>query len=61
MSISACIYHPDPAKSDTENQQYWNELQAIAKQSRHNIKHDQPDLVIDTILEMVDVLRQLRE
>ena len=70
--ISMGVYTPNPALSEAENQQYWNEWQAmqselaalsstgkktIAEQSHHNIQHDQPDLVIGAILEMVDALR----
>jgi pimeloyl-ACP methyl ester carboxylesterase len=71
--LSAGIYHPSPALSDAENQQYdleWQALQSelaalssnsthtIAEQSGHHIQFDQPDLVINTILEMVAALRE---
>ena len=61
-----------PFLSEAENQQYWEEMRAmqselaalssnskqtIAEQSGHAIQHDQPDLVINSILEMVDALR----
>ena len=71
--LSAGIYHPSPALSDAENQQFWDEWQAmqselaalssnsthtIAEQSGHGIQFDQPDLVINAILEMVAALRK---
>jgi len=71
--LTAGVYHPNPALSEAENQQYWNEWQAmqselvalssmskqtIAEQSSHAIQYDQPDLVIDAIVEMVDALRE---
>jgi len=71
--LTAGVYYPNPAQSDAENQQFreeWqamqskltalssNSKQAIAEQSHHNIQHDQPDLVINTILEMVDALQE---
>ena len=58
--------------SDAENQKIWKELrveqselavlssesqQIIAEQSGHFIQLDQPDLVIDTIREMLDTIR----
>jgi len=70
--LTAGVYHPNPAQSDAENQQFRDEWQAmqselaalssiskqtIAEQSGHEIHLDQPDLVIDAILDMVDVLR----
>lgn len=71
--ISEGHYYPNPSLSNAENQQYWEEWQAmqselvglssngkqtIAEQSGHNIQHDQPDLVIDAIQEMVGALRE---
>jgi hypothetical protein len=71
--ISQGVYTPSPALSDAENQQYdleWQALQSelaalssnsthtIAEQSGHHIQFDQPDLVINTILEMVAALRE---
>ena len=70
--LSAGPIGPDPNYSDAENQilgQIRQELQSdllllssgskqiIAEKSGHNIHHDQPDLVIDAILEMVGVLQ----
>jgi len=70
--LTAGVYYPNPAQSDAENQQFREEWQAmqsrlaalssnskqvIAEQSHHNIQHDQPDLVINAILEIVDELR----
>ena len=70
--ISAGIYYPNPALSDTENRQFqagWQTLQSelaalssdskqvIAEQSGHTIQFDQPDLVIDAIREMVNELQ----
>jgi len=71
--LSQGVYTLNPALSEAENQQHWDEWQAmqselaalsstgkktVAEQSHHNIQHDQPDLVIDAILEMVDALRK---
>jgi hypothetical protein len=71
--LSAGIYYPNPSLSDAENQHYWEEWQAmqselvalsshgeqtIAEQSSHGIQHDQPDLVIAAIREMLDALRE---
>ena len=71
--LTAGVYHPNPAQSDAENQQFRDEWQAmqselaalsstikktIAKQSHHNIQHDQPGLVIDAIREMVEALQE---
>jgi len=71
--LTAGVYHPNPGQSDAENQQYRDEWQAmqselaalssmskqtIAEQSGHTIQYDQPDLVIDTILEMVSALQE---
>jgi pimeloyl-ACP methyl ester carboxylesterase len=71
--LTAGVYHPNPAQSDAENQQYSDEWQAmqselaalsstgiqiIAEQSGHNIQFDQPDLVINAIREMVDEFRE---
>jgi len=71
--LSQGVYTPNPALSEAENQQHWDEWQAmqselaalsstgkktIAEQSHHNVQHDQPDLVINAILEMVDALRE---
>jgi pimeloyl-ACP methyl ester carboxylesterase len=70
--LSAGVYHPNLAISDAENQQYWDEWQAmqselatlssmtnhtIAEKSGHTIQYEQPDLVIDAILEMLATLR----
>lgn len=71
--LTAGVYHPNPAQSDAENQQYRDEWQAmqselaalsstskqtITEKSDHNIQYHQPDLVIDAILEMVEMLRK---
>jgi len=71
--LSAGVYQSNPALSEAENQQYRDEWQAmqselvalssmskqtIAEQSGHAIQYDQPDLVIDAILEMLDALRE---
>ena len=71
--LTAGVYHPNPAQSEAVNQQNREEWQAmqselaalssmskqtIAEQSGHQIQFDQPDLVIDAILEMVDALRK---
>jgi len=70
--LSAGLEFSFPSLSEAENQQYWEKTRAmrlelaslslnskhfIAEQSHHNIQHDQPELVVDTILEMVDALR----
>ena len=70
--LSAGLDFPIPSLSEAENQQYWEETRAmqselaslssmnkqtIAEQSGHHIQFDQPDLVINTILEMVAALR----
>ena len=62
-----------PSLSETENQEFWEETRTmqselaalssnsthtIAEQSGHHIQFDQPDLVINTILEMVAALRE---
>lgn len=71
--LTAGVYHPNPAQSDTENQQYRDEWQAmqselaalssegkqiIAEQSSHTIQLIQPDLVIESIRGMVDAIRK---
>jgi len=71
--VSAGLFQPIPSFSEAENQRFQSEWQAmqselaalssnskqtIAEQSAHNIQHDQPDLVIVSILEMVDALRE---
>ncbi len=71
--LTAGVYHPNPAQSDAENQQYTDEWQAmqselaalssmskqiIAEQSDHTIQYNQPDLVIDAILEIVGALQE---
>jgi len=71
--ISQGVYTLSPALSEAENQQVWDEWQvmqselaalssmskqAVAEQSGHEIQFDQPDLVIDAILEMVDALQR---
>lgn len=71
--ISEGHYYPNPSLSNAENQKYWEEWQAmqselvglsseskqtIAEQSGHNIQHDQPNLVMDAIQEMVDALQE---
>ena len=70
--LSAGPIGPDPNYSDAENQilgQIRQELQSdllmlstnskqiVAEQSGHYIHHDQPDLVIDAILEMAGALQ----
>jgi len=70
--LSRDLYFPIPSLSETENQQLREETRAmqselaalsinsihtIAEQSGHHIQFDQPDLVIDAILEMVDAIR----
>jgi pimeloyl-ACP methyl ester carboxylesterase len=72
-AISQGVYTPNPSLSDAENQQYWDEWQAmqselsalssnsihtVAEQSGHHIQFDQPDLVINAIFEMVAALRK---
>jgi hypothetical protein len=62
-----------PLLSDTENQQMWevwqemqsklaqlssDNKQVIAEQSGHNIQLDQPDLVINAVLEIVNIVRK---
>ena len=71
--LSAGLEFSFPILSEAKNQKYWggtramqSELAAlsvlsihtIAEQSSHAIQFDQPDLVIDTILEMVAALRK---
>jgi pimeloyl-ACP methyl ester carboxylesterase len=71
--LSRGLYDPNPALSETENQQFWEETKAmqselaalssnsthtIAEQSGHHIQFDQPDLVINAILEMVAALQK---
>ena len=70
--LSAGLDFQIPFLSEAESQQYWEEMRAmqselaalsstskhtIAEQSGHTIQYDQPDLLIDTILEMVDALQ----
>ena len=70
--LSAGLDFPISYLSEAENQQFWEETRTmqselaalssnsthtIAEQSGHNIQFDQPDLVINTILEMVAALR----
>ena len=70
--LSAGLDFQIPFLSEAENQQYWEEARAmqselaalsamskqtIAEHSGHEIQFDQPDLVINAILEMVDALR----
>ncbi len=71
--LTAGVYHPNPAQSDAENQQFRDEWQAmqselaalssmskqtIVEQSDHGIQYNQPDLVVDAILEMVGALQE---
>ena len=71
--LSAGQEEPISFLSDTENQQRWEvwqtlqseqtalsseSKQVIAKKSGHNIQLEQPDLVIDTIREMLDGIRE---
>jgi len=71
--LTAGVYHPNPAQSDAENQKFRDEWQAmqselaalssmskqtIVEQSDHGIQYNQPDLVVDAILEMVGALRE---
>lgn len=71
--LSQGVYIPNSALSEAENQQYWDEWQAmqselvalssmskqiIAEQSGHQIQFDQPDLVIDAVREMVDEIKK---
>ena len=71
--LSAGLDFPISYLSEAENQQFWEETRAmqseladlssnsthtIAEQSGHHIQFDQPDLVINTILEMVAALRE---
>ena len=71
--LSAGLKETTPSLSDAENQQRLDEWQAlqselvtlstnskqiIAEQSGHNIQLDQPELVIESIREMLDALRK---
>ena len=71
--LSQGVYIPNSALSEAENQQYWDEWQAmqselvalssmskqiIAEQSGHQIQFAQPDLVIDAVREMVDEIKK---
>jgi pimeloyl-ACP methyl ester carboxylesterase len=71
--LSRGLYPPMPSLSETENQEFWEETRTmqseladlssnsthtIAEQSGHHIQFDQPDLVTNTILEMVAALRK---
>ena len=71
--LSAWRLEPDPALSDTENQQIREVIeimqtelttlssdskQIIAEESGHFIQLDQPDLVIDAIREMLDAIQK---
>jgi len=70
--LSQGLYYPNPTLSEDEDQEYHSEWQAmqselaalsstskhtIAEQSGHAIQYDQPDLVVDAILDVVDAIR----
>lgn len=71
--ISRGYWDPMPGFSDAENQQAWqiwqemqvellslssNSRQIIATESEHNIQLQQPELVIDVIIDVVEVVRK---
>lgn len=73
LVISRGYWDPMPGFSDAKNQQAWqmwqemqvellslssNSRQIIATESEHNIQLQQPELVIDAIIDVVEVVRK---